>query len=803
MRVPFPALLATVAIIAVLASGLVATVSLLGGPGAIVARLRGWYAQVPLIGGWSPWWLVVAFWLAIGAVALFAWRKYFRGRDYYLHDAEGPRLQSPRTGQRRREISLDDISNQDLEDALRDLFPETPGTPTELSRGPRRKKPERPSRAPAGVGSGEAVERRRTRPDIEVDRVRREAATDRESFDLLAPGPTAAAPASAAHEPRPDRRVNVWVTERPTGRREPLVVGETYTLNIRVGEPVAASLVAGPETRIPSAEIPERGLHTAWVVSSATIEIAPGSPGTEVSRLLIAGEETYIARFRLTIPKQSDSPTVHLRITPRAVADTRLHLIIYAYGEVYRRLDVRLVVAQPGRSVQPSRRAIARVSSDMVLSPPRHLGVRPKHEWQTPPGRLSITVVYPNQAHVSGTAGGRTIDDFVQWSASAPAIAGSIRRIRTLVDELRAAYQAYLDNIVPSDLEAKVSRFEPSYDWRALSDYSDDDHRTAWTAVECSKELQQLAFYGYALYDQFFPRESPLRGWVDALRPGHRIDITWLLGGGADWMPHVPWGLLYRVPPPSVGSPIDPLEFLGLRFRIDYTAYRSALPSRALGALSDTYRACCLYWGKQPDDETAREALWQQGTLRRWDNHVFVPEAADPDPKTKLVRLLANPSPSPMRVLYLFCQSGGSANDPLLRFGSTPQLSDVIRPHEIGLTPWTDRPLVFLNSCTSAAADPYFANELEHWCFQRACGAYIGTEAKVPIQLASRFAFVFFQFFYREMDKEAIAAGEALAQARLFLWTRYRNIGGLFYSYVNEYELFMATDAEVEKLPHV
>jgi hypothetical protein len=45
-----------------------------------------------------------------------------------------------------------------------------------------------------------------------------------------------------------------------------------------------------------------------------------------------------------------------------------------------------------------------------------------------------------------------------------------------------------------------------------------------------------------------------------------------------------------------------------------------------------------------------------------------------------------------------------------------------------------------------------------------------------------------------------MSAGEALMQARIFLWTQYRNLGGLFYCLVNQYDLFLATDSEVQSL---
>lgn len=52
----------------------------------------------------------------------------------------------------------------------------------------------------------------------------------------------------------------------------------------------------------------------------------------------------------------------------------------------------------------------------------------------------------------------------------------------------------------------------------------------------------------------------------------------------------------------------------------------------------------------------------------------------------------------------------------------------------------------------------------------------------------------------RQIDAAPMAAGEAPAQTRLFLLTEYANIGGIFYAYLNRYELYMADDAEVRAL---
>jgi hypothetical protein len=70
----------------------------------------------------------------------------------------------------------------------------------------------------------------------------------------------------------------------------------------------------------------------------------------------------------------------------------------------------------------------------------------------------------------------------------------------------------------------------------------------------------------------------------------------------------------------------------------------------------------------------------------------------------------------------------------------------------------------------------------------------------VPIVLASRVATTFLRFFYRDVDEQPMAAGEAMALTRRFLWDEYRNLGGLFYSYVNLYELYLADEQEVATL---
>jgi hypothetical protein len=146
---------------------------------------------------------------------------------------------------------------------------------------------------------------------------------------------------------------------------------------------------------------------------------------------------------------------------------------------------------------------------------------------------------------------------------------------------------------------------------------------------------------------------------------------------------------------------------------------------------------------------------------------------------------------------YLFCHySLNAKNVPVLRFGTdSDNPDDILDETELGTTEFRTHPLVFANACMTGAAGVHAVNELEKAFFDRGCRAFIGTESKVPVQMASRFAAAFFWFFLRLVDRDPMAGGEAMSQARLLLWTHYKNIGGLLYSYVNQYDLYFA-DAE-------
>ena len=597
--------------------------------------------------------------------------------------------------------------------------------------------------------------------------------------------------------PEAERRISIWLSEHADGLPEPLRVNETYTLNFKVGRPVEGSFVGGSGTEVPPSDVPGGGLATEWVVTSRTVELAAGTPETSVATAFLEGATMWIARFPLVIPERGDSAIPQLRITPQTAEAAQLEVVVYARREIYRQFTVRLTIEE---SRAAAAAVVASIQDELLHAPTAHLNLRTTHEWMTPPGELSVTVI-GSDAIVRGDVGPQyVVDEITPWSGVQALVAGKVENVRSTAERFRARWEDYLNDIDPDDLASRLQQWTPEYNWAAPRDHADARHQQRWDdEVRASQELRDLAFDGHRLYEAFFPAGSDLRSWIDALAPGHRLDVSWTLRGGQGWIPHVPWGLMYLPDVPAPGQPVDPMGFLALRFRLGYTAHAVQLRSKALGALEDTHRAHFLYWGDNPQDVTGQESRWQQRQWAAWSNQVFVPTTPrGPDPKAELLRLLNEPTPTPTSVLYLFCQCNvGDGNDPVLRFGGTTQVADVLRRTELGTKLLADRPLVFANACTTVATDPYVANELEEGFFARGCRAYLGTETKVPIQFASRFASIFFHFFYRIVDPAPMAAGEAVAQARLFLWTHYRNIGGLFYTYVNQYELFMARDAEI------
>jgi len=448
-----------------------------------------------------------------------------------------------------------------------------------------------------------------------------------------------------------------------------------------------------------------------------------------------------------------------------------------------------VITSQKKTSVRIRNSIKYRTASDIYRQPSYCLIPKPE--------KVTI-VVHGEYVCVTGTINAKNVCFLEQWwwASKHREIVGSFRNLYSALNTFREAHSSYLDNINPTDILNNLQNLENNqpYDWENPIDSSDLEHQKIWNEVEISDELRQLAYYGYELYEGFFPKDSELRNLLNSLKPGSIIEFIWLPSSASEWLSHVPWGLMFQQPLPDSGEPINPLNFIGLRYRIEYKSHDPKGKLEALGFLHQTNRIHYLYWGETAE-EIVPEVKWQRNILSStWQNQEFVPNPDSTNPKIDILKSLKAPTPTPANLLYLYCFCDiGQGNTPVLRFGDNNANCNVVLPTDISQELLQDRPIVFANACTTLASSPDMANDLEKLFFKRGCGAYLGTEGKVPIKLASCFAMIFFHFFYRTVHPDRVVAGEAVIQTKLFLWQHYKNIGGFFYSYVGPYGLYVGS----------
>ena len=594
--------------------------------------------------------------------------------------------------------------------------------------------------------------------------------------------------------PKPtERKINFWIKEAENIDLK-LESGTAYTVNVRVGKPVVSSLIRGPDSTIPDSDVPPGGLRTDWTILPTDVHLEALDPVVSVSR-------TGLATFSLLVPETGESETVQFRLTPQS-AKAKLQILIFIGGKLYRELEVSL-------------ESEAYIVKDDPLTRAAETDLQTGNEWTTPPGVLTMRVWKTAKAVISGFSGVQCFPEGQEISigTAKSELSKVVDSLRAAAENFRAAYTAYLNDIDGSELQQQLAGFQPQYDWSQLSYSADPAHEAAWNKAANSQELRDVAFYGRRLYDTLFPPQSDSRVLLEQLPPGQLIQVVWRQDSGADWVPDLPWSLLY-VGDVDSGVAVDGTKFWGLRFRIGYTAYNpKGILSSSLGKPTDASCTSLLFFGDSKSEPATEEARWQRAywaSLGSKSRHCIVPSDGAAIPKDELKAALKKPEalgPPPktsVAVLYLFCHYGADAGGtPILRFGlDASEPGDIIREPELGTEQLASRPLVFANACATAGGSVYSANTIIKTFFDRGCRAFIGTECMVPAVMASRFAVIFFHFLLRLVDKrkQPMAAGEALAQTRLFLWTHYKNVGGLLYSYLNHYDLYMADEAEIKAL---
>ncbi|HTJ33481.1 MAG TPA: hypothetical protein VL738_09645 [Dactylosporangium sp.] len=570
--------------------------------------------------------------------------------------------------------------------------------------------------------------------------------------------------------------INFWIPELQGRPDEPLVAEQQYLGMLQVGA-LRSDNVATGDTAIPRDDIPDQGLDSEWILWSTTVRLTRGDDPSVEFDVAEAGADTqWMARFSLHIPHKGESEDRNLVLTPLAEGEARIDGLVRVRGDAYREFTVRLRVA--GSPTEDDEETV--VATELLVVPARDLAPKPGHEWQRSSNRLRILFL-GSMAQLQSEELGP--DEAESWRPDIAVIESIIDRARDAADAFRSRYHQELDDITVEALAQRLEGFRPMEHWDRAGSTPADGAEQRWEGMARSQELARLAYEGNALYRAIFPGDSRLAEVIGLLEPGDRLDLTWQQNGGS-WVSHVPWTLLYAAEPPLPGEPVDANEFFGLRYRIAYRAYSMGVRSR--GIVNGATRAHLMYWGGREGDETWAASREHAEGLARWQPLVLPTETPG---KAELQRFLRDPAPHPVGLLYFYCQCNtGDGSDPVLRFGSTNGPDDTLGLMDLGTRQLPDQPLVFANACDTVSGEPYTPNRLERLFFDRKCRAFIGTECKVPIRFAARFADVFFTFLY-DPAYAPIPAGEALVQARRYFWTEYRNIGGLFYSYVNDYHV--------------
>lgn len=571
-------------------------------------------------------------------------------------------------------------------------------------------------------------------------------------------------------------------TGEPTSIFDPR---KTYILRFSVTFPNDANLATG-NTAI--SDIPEGGIKTHWVVTSIDVELVT----TPATCPVLKVRNTWMAGFDLDIPDKDPSEIKEIAFIGNKARGTLL-VTIYAVGdkstrELYREVTVSLAGAPKVTVDETSKFAIQ-----------TNLGTT--HEWTTPPVHIQVSIKN-GVADVSTKRYQLEIFEFIEpFDASVAVIANAIKNVRDSLERFREVHSDYLENLDHADMGTRLTKEEwKPYSWDAQSSVVELKYRSAFTQVQNSTEWRNLADDGYALFDRCFAEGTKLRSLLaQTLPPGSRIDFHWSPQSGPGFVSHVPWALMHLKQVDVMGvDPAQPTDFLGLRFRLSARSWIVKNGSVVLGNPQSAHSVNMLYWGRQAGDDVGTEADWQALEFAQLKNTRIVPEVGAPNLKVQIVQAIDMPGPVPVAVLYFYCHcSVGDGGQPCLRFGSTSKSQDVLTRNDLSHRRIPDGPLVFANACTTSQADPYLTSDLEQTFFDRGIRAFIGTEAKVPIKLASKFAWLYFQFLSRRVDPEPMAAGEALAQSRWFLWTQYQNVGGLFYSMSNQYDLYLASSEEV------
>jgi hypothetical protein len=297
--------------------------------------------------------------------------------------------------------------------------------------------------------------------------------------------------------------------------------------------------------------------------------------------------------------------------------------------------------------------------------------------------------------------------------------------------------------------------------------------------LEPSDALLSFARIGVRLHRALFGRRDDLAVHVDlrelantiaqmgrdaAQQPRLQID--------AEFLP-VPWAVLYDGPEPKTAADIDLQSFWGVRFQIHRVARvtLAQVPPNRFDAGQRRITACL---NPNLDKEQKIAVLQSQRTffLETSVQGTLIESNAALE---EFLRTTVDETPC--HFLYFFCHATAAQtlNRNLFRDPTSPDNAATIeldKPpisveelRDFRITPLPARPLVFMNTCSSAQGDSVFQSLfLTHFFGTWRVSGFIGTDWTVPTVFADGFARLFLKLFLIERQPISTAFHNAAKQ---------------------------------------
>jgi phycocyanin beta chain len=146
------------------------------------------------------------------------------------------------------------------------------------------------------------------------------------------------------------KRVDTWIEEGVDAEYSKLIAGRTYTLNLQISEPETIKLANKDFLPFLSMYKLAEGINTEWFVVFSNVKFSKNIPKNILIDSQKIEENTFwTANFNISVPIFGDSAISSLEIIPEAEQDASLSILIYAFSELYRKIDIDLDVVAANR----------------------------------------------------------------------------------------------------------------------------------------------------------------------------------------------------------------------------------------------------------------------------------------------------------------------------------------------------------------------------------------------------------------------------------------------------------------------